>query len=170
VGQGRGNFKERHAHHGCTSLVSRSEAFTTSDLLTTVGALLGGSARGDPHCKICVSLNNNPCSLPADSLYRGWLASVLSALKAKIPSPPARKLEPHFIVLYFASRSTTPPKRQLSSSSQIPGSANCDLGLWPLTNNQNFEVPQVHMRALVSERTIDTITPNNATSSSLNRL
>jgi hypothetical protein len=109
VGQKTGNFRERHAHHGCTSLVSRSEAFTTSDLLVTVGALLGGSAREIRTAQICFSLNNNPCPLPADSSYRGWLASVLSASKAKIPSPPARKLEPHFIVLYFASWSTALP-------------------------------------------------------------
>lgn len=95
------------------------------------GALLSGSAREIRTCTICVSLNKQSLSAARGRSYRGWLASVLSASKAKIPSPPARKLEPHFIVLYFASRSTALPKRQLLSSSQILGSANCDFGYGP---------------------------------------
>lgn len=49
-----GNFRERHAHHGCTSFVNRSEAFTTSDLLATVGVPLGGNA-GEIRSAQCAS-------------------------------------------------------------------------------------------------------------------
>jgi hypothetical protein len=66
--------RERHAHHSCTSFVSRSVAFTTSYLLATVGAALSGSAKGDPRCTLCVSLTGTLVRRPRT--FVSWLASL----------------------------------------------------------------------------------------------
>jgi hypothetical protein len=151
--------RERHAHHSCTSFVSRTKAFTTSYLLETVGAALSGSARGDPRRTMCVSLTG-PLSAVCGRSYRGWLVSVLSASKAKIHPHQLEKLEPHFIVLYFAPQEyISLPKHQLSSF--IADLRFCELRprYGPRLTTRNSAVPQAHMRALVCERAVDPISP-----------